>query len=80
MTDIYYDVEAYEKVNELRTSMIIELDTLAPKTISIIGGDFNVDIPGTIIVEILLRRKNTPAIFTAWYHNTLYFDITGLTM
>ena len=86
LTDIYYDVEAYEKitqywkVNELRISMIIELDTFAPKTGSIIGGDFNVDIPGTIIVEVLLRRRNTLAIFTARYHNTLYFDITDLTM
>ena len=38
LTDIYYDVEAYEKitqywkVNELRTSMTIKLDTLAPRT------------------------------------------------
>ena len=62
--------------------MIIKLDTLAPKTGSVIGGDFNVHIPGTIIVEILLRRRNTLAIFTAWYHNTgtRYFDITGMTM
>ena len=50
LTDIYYDIEAYEKitqylkVNELRTSMIIKLDTVAPKTGSIIGGVFNVDI------------------------------------